>query len=199
MKKRRLSFLKAVIVFIYLKLKYLRKNVSIESFLVEKGVVLNGYNIIRYGSKVTSRVIVGMGSYIGGPGSILDNVTIGNYCSIGPNVIIGLGNHDMMTLSTSPLVAEAIGHNSTSSVSRVFIGNDVWIGAGSIILAGVKIGDGAVIGAGAVVTKNVEDNNIVVGIPAKVKGIRTIDPIYKDCLGEDWFNLTPNELREKWQ
>lgn len=199
MKKRRFGFLKALAVFFYLQLKYLRKNVSIESFLVEKGVVLNGFNIIRYGSKVTSRVIVGMGSYIGGPGSILDNATIGNYCSIGPSVIIGLGNHDMKSLSTSPLVAEAIGHNDTSAVSRVIIGNDVWIGAGSIILAGVKIGDGAVIGAGAVVTKNVEDNNIVIGVPAKIIGIRTVNPDYKNRLGEDWFNLSPNELKEKWQ
>jgi acetyltransferase-like isoleucine patch superfamily enzyme len=55
---------------------------------------------------------------------------------------------------------------------RVEIGNNVWIGAGTKILPGVHIGDGAVVGAGAVVTKDVEANTVVVGVPAKyVKNI----------------------------
>ena len=48
------------------------------------------------------------------------------------------------------------------------IGNDVWIGANVSILAGVNIGNGAVIGAGAVVTKNIPENAIACGNPAKV-------------------------------
>jgi acetyltransferase-like isoleucine patch superfamily enzyme len=49
----------------------------------------------------------------------------------------------------------------------VEIGNHVWIGARAIILKGVKIGDNSIIGAGSVVTKNVDDNTIVAGNPAK--------------------------------
>ena len=54
----------------------------------------------------------------------------------------------------------------------IIIGNDVWIGAHSVVLAGVKIGDGAVVAAGAVVNKDVEPYTIVGGVPAKLLGIR---------------------------
>lgn len=49
----------------------------------------------------------------------------------------------------------------------IVIGNNVWIGAGAIVLPGVTIGDNAVVGAGSVVTKNVEANTVVAGDPAK--------------------------------
>ncbi|MDE7464023.1 MAG: sugar O-acetyltransferase, partial [Clostridiales bacterium] len=52
------------------------------------------------------------------------------------------------------------------------IGNNVWIGAHATILAGVTIGNGAVVAAGAVVTKDVPENAVVGGVPAKI--IKTI-------------------------
>ena len=48
------------------------------------------------------------------------------------------------------------------------IGNHVWIGINATILKGVTIGDGAIIAAGAVVNKDVEENSLVGGVPAKV-------------------------------
>ena len=48
------------------------------------------------------------------------------------------------------------------------IGKDVWIGAGAVILRGVKVGNGAVVGANAVVTKDVDSFSIVGGVPAKL-------------------------------
>nr|WP_294894066.1 sugar O-acetyltransferase [uncultured Pedobacter sp.] len=48
------------------------------------------------------------------------------------------------------------------------IGNDVWIGGGAIILPGITIGNNCVIGAGSVVTKNIPDNSMAVGNPARV-------------------------------
>ena len=59
-----------------------------------------------------------------------------------------------------------------SQLKPVEIGNDAWLGARVMILPGVRIGDGAVVGSGAVVTKDVPDFSIVVGVPAKVIGIR---------------------------
>ncbi len=50
---------------------------------------------------------------------------------------------------------------------KVTIGKDVWIGANCLIMPGISIGEGSVIAAGSVVTKNVEKNSIVGGVPAK--------------------------------
>ena len=50
----------------------------------------------------------------------------------------------------------------------IVLGRNVWVGSNSTILAGVTIGDNAVVAAGAVVTKDVPDNVIVGGVPAKV-------------------------------
>ena len=54
----------------------------------------------------------------------------------------------------------------------IHIGRDVWIGANAVILPGITIGDGAVIAAGAVVTKDVPENTVAGGVPARV--IKTI-------------------------
>ena len=64
--------------------------------------------------------------------------------------------------------------NSQKWVSKgdVIIGNDVWIGCSSQILAGVKIGDGAIIAAGSLINKDVESYSIVGGVPAKLIGYR---------------------------
>lgn len=61
----------------------------------------------------------------------------------------------------------------------ITIGNNVWIGAGSTILAGVTIGDNSVIGAGSVVTKSIPANVIAVGVPCKVKREITEEDKYR--------------------
>ena len=54
------------------------------------------------------------------------------------------------------------------STQPVVIGDDVWIGANAVILPGVTIGRHCVVAAGAVVTKDVPDNTVVGGVPAKI-------------------------------
>lgn len=89
----------------------------------------------------------------------VDKVTIGDYCMIGPNSIISTVNH--------PLSAK--GRREKLSITKpVIIGNDVWIGANCVILPGVTIGNNVIVGAGAVVSKDVPDNCVVGGVPAKV-------------------------------
>jgi acetyltransferase-like isoleucine patch superfamily enzyme len=55
----------------------------------------------------------------------------------------------------------------------IFIDDEAWLGHGVIVLSGVRIGKGAVIGAGSVVTRDVPDNAIAVGVPARVVGMRS--------------------------
>lgn len=57
-----------------------------------------------------------------------------------------------------------------TKIGLVEIGNNVFIGAGSIILPNVKIGNNVIIGAGSIVTKDIPDNSLVVGNPAKIIG-----------------------------
>lgn len=56
----------------------------------------------------------------------------------------------------------------TLSVKPVIIRRNAWIGAGAVILPGVTVGENAIVAAGAVVTKNVPDNTVVAGVPAKI-------------------------------
>lgn len=82
-------------------------------------------------------------------------ITIGDDTLIGHNVVIATINHGMLP--------EKRHDNIPSSV---VIGKNVWIGSNSTILPGVTIGENAIIAAGAVVTKDVEANTVVGGVPA---------------------------------
>ncbi len=87
-------------------------------------------------------------------------VYIGENTAIGPNVMIETAYHGIQL------------EDRKQTYSRsVVIGNNCWVGAGSIILNNVKIGDNSIVAAGSVVTKNIEKNIIVAGVPAKKIGI----------------------------
>lgn len=86
-------------------------------------------------------------------------VEIGDNVWIGPDTDIYTVNH--------PLTVK--GRRERLGIGKpVKIGNDVWIGGHSTICPGVTIGNGVVVAAGAVVTKDVPDNTLVGGVPAKV-------------------------------
>lgn len=99
---------------------------------------------------------LGINCYIRGP------LTIGKDVMMGPDVMIFHGDHEM---SRRDIPMRLQGDSVTKPV---IIGDDVWIGARSIILKGVHVGNGAVIAAGAVVTRDVPEYAIVGGLPAKV-------------------------------
>ena len=85
-------------------------------------------------------------------------VTIGDYVMIGPNTLITTVNHPLSPAGRRRHLGQA---------RPVAIGRDVWIGGNCTILPGVTIGNNAVIAAGAVVTKDVPDNCVVAGVPAR--------------------------------
>ncbi len=84
-------------------------------------------------------------------------IFIGDDCQIGHNVVFATLNHGLDPKD-----------RKSTYPAPIVLGRNVWIGANATILQGVKIGDNAVVAAGAVVTKEVEPNTIVGGIPARV-------------------------------
>lgn len=82
----------------------------------------------------------------------------GSNVLIGPNVCIISANH------------KADNYDNIDKNKPITIGNNVWIGANSVVLPGVSIGDNVIIGAGSIVTKDIPDNSIAVGNPCcKIK------------------------------
>lgn len=98
---------------------------------------------------------------------------IGAKTVIAANVgIVGRRDHDTKSLGTPIIDSTWIGDRELTEDDRVYIGRDVWIGFGAIILSGVTIGDGAIVAAGAVVTRDVPSCTVFGGNPGKVIGRR---------------------------
>ena len=94
-----------------------------------------------------------------------DMIKIGNNVTITKGVILLC--HDM----AKNYIHKKKHNNET--VGKIKIGNNCFIGINSIILPGVKIGNNVIIGAGSIVTKNIPDNVVIAGNPAKiVKGVK---------------------------
>ena len=137
--------------------------------------------------------------------SVVCNAEIGKFCSIASGVSIGLANHPMHMVSTSPvfydnsqplpkfLINERI---FTETLSRTIIGADVWIGQGVMVKAGVKIGVGAVVGAGSVVTKDVAPYVIAAGNPCRQIRPRFSEDIVCRLIASEWWTLSDTRLKE---
>jgi acetyltransferase-like isoleucine patch superfamily enzyme len=83
-----------------------------------------------------------------------EKIEIGEDVAIGPGVVIRDGDAHQV--------------NNQINKKPIVIGNHVWIGTNAQILKGVHIGDNAIIAAGSIVTKDVEANTLVAGVPEKV-------------------------------
>lgn len=95
------------------------------------------------------------------------NLTLGDRVSIAPRVTLVLSSHPndsrirpFAPVQRAPIVIEA----------------DVWLGAGVVVLPGVRIGRGAIVGANSVVTKDVPPLHVVAGLPAKTVRVLTPPP-----------------------
>lgn len=100
-----------------------------------------------------------------------DDVSLAAYVHIWGGGGVYIGNKVMIGTHTS---ISSLTHDYTKEImynvmvrKPVVIEDNVWIGSNCVILPGVRIGSGAVVGAGAVVTKDVESNTIVAGVPAR--------------------------------
>ncbi len=140
---------------------------------------------------------------------------IGRYCSFGEEVQIGRQDHPLTWASTSPafyvhgrLFAlkggfegaeeyhsyrfQNVGPPTKAQITT--IGNDVWIGHGAMIRAGVTIGDGAIVAARAVVAGDVPPYAVVAGNPARVKKYRFEPDMMAQMQAAKWWQYAPWQL-----
>ncbi|QJC22713.1 sugar O-acetyltransferase [Arcanobacterium buesumense] len=124
---------------------------------VGEGVIVRAPLRVDYGQHVR----IGDGTFINYDCIFLDvaPITIGKNCQIAPQVQLLTAWHPL----ESTLRCEG-----WEGGSPIVVGDNVWLGAGVMVLPGVTIGDNSVIGAGSVVTKDIPANMIAVGSPARV-------------------------------
>lgn len=151
--------------------------------MIEDGAEVQGVSQrgIQFGADVSigPRVAIRPSSYYGGEAGIGlvvgDRSSFATECFIGCSGEITIGNDVLCgpavrIYSENHVFADNEATIRSQGVDRSFvhIGNDCWIGSGTVITAGVTIGDGVVIGANSVVTGDIPDHSIAVGSPARV-------------------------------
>ena len=152
-----------------------------ENVVVERGVRL-------WVDTEESHITIGDNSYLSAD-CILNTfdgwITMGNHCSVNSYAVLygqgglQIGNDVRIAPQVMIMPTNHIFKNRHVPIWKqglqgigITIEDDVWLGAGAIVLDGVTIGRGSVIGAGTVVTKDVPPYSVVVGVPGKVVGKR---------------------------
>ena len=153
------------------------------------------YNKINKTASIHLKAIINSSSvgdytYVG-PNAVINNTIIGNYCSIAPNVVIGGMEHDYTNYSTSTFLCAPV----RSSPTHIL--DDVWIGTGVYVRAGIKLGKGCVIGSNSTVLSDVPPLAIVVGSPAKIVKYRFSDEEKINFHSELDFTLSKSEIKSK--
>lgn len=146
---------------------------------------------------------IGKGTYIS-VNSRITGLTLGKFCSIGPNFVCGWGIHPIDGISTNPYFYSTSKQNGETLASKnlinerskITIGNDVFIGSNVTVLDGITIGDGAVIGAGAVVSKNIPDYAVAYGNPIEIKKYRFNQSQIESLKRIAWWDFDDDKLKD---
>jgi chloramphenicol O-acetyltransferase type B len=205
-----LGFFKSLHVLAKTGSRDLNNKFRFRNVIVDDGVCIDINSIINQNVHLLSNCIINntnIGSYTYiGKKTIVQNASIGKFCSIANDVCIGLGSHPIDYFSTSPIFYKkknVIGIDLKlkdypfKEYEDIKIGNDVWIGAKAIVLDGITIGHGAVIAANAVVTKDVPPYAIVGGVPAKILKYRFNDVKIKKLIESNWWDSDLVAIKNK--
>jgi len=163
-----------------------------------------GMNVVLFSRVNVVESDIGAYTYIQADTTCYD-AEIGPFCSVAPEVVIGLVDHPTHFVSSSPVF-----YDNTQPLPRFFvdkpltvavhprtvIGADVWIGQRAMIKAGVHIGVGAIIGAQAIVTGNVAPYSVVAGSPARVLRMRFEPSVIGGLLRTRWWEHSEQVLIE---
>lgn len=143
---------------------------------------------------------VGRYSYI--YNSKVVDTSVGQFCSIAEECVIGGGAHPTTWVATSPIFYSGrnvfrknLSQKQFNEYIHTEIGNDVWIGSKCLIKGGVKIGNGAIIGMGSVVTHDIPPYEIWAGNPAKFIRKRFDDELIKKLLNSTWWDWPEEKIR----
>lgn len=128
------------------------------AFEIGKHATIEDFSCINNG---LGDVIIGSKSRVGLSNTIIGPVHIGNNINMAQNIVVSGLNHGYQDIHTPIREQEC-------STNLVTINDDSWIGANSVIVAGVTIGKHCIVAAGSVVTKDVPNYSIVAGNPAKI-------------------------------
>lgn len=142
--------------------------------------------------------------------------SIGNFCSFAVGSAV-VGNHDMDIITTHPICEKGVISRELyrekpyyfdgvepplerkTVLEQTVIGNDVWLGLNTIIIAGNRIGNGVIAGAGSVITKDVPDYAVVAGNPAKIIRYRYSPEQIAALNRIKWWDWTDDEIRHRYQ
>lgn len=128
-----------------------------KKFIIGENSTIEDFSTINNGM---GDVVIGNNVRVGMSNVVIGPVTIGNYVIMAQNVVMSGLNHSYQDIDTPTSMQKC-------TVAEIVVEDEVWIGANSVITAGVKIGKHAVVAGGSVVTRDVSPYTIVGGNPAK--------------------------------
>ena len=129
-----------------------------KSFTIGNNCIVEDFSTINNG---VGDVSIGNNAGIGLSNTIIGPVKIGNYVMLAQNIVISGLNHGYEDVNVPPRLQKVV-------TKQIIIEDNVWVGANSVITAGVTVGKHSIIGAGSVITKDIPPYSVAVGNPARV-------------------------------